>query len=318
MDMRSFDLVSALDAALETIRPAAEAKSLELHVELDRSDIVVAGDCARLQQVMWNLCSNAVKFTPSGGHVHVTLERRGSQAQIVVADTGRGIRPEFLPYVFDRFRQADSTTTRNAGGLGLGLAIVRYLVELHGGSVCAESAGENLGATFTVTLPVRVPVHDRRAGTQSASVPSIACVFGESQALHGVAVLIVDDDAETRDLLQAILGNAGAEAIVAASAKQAIEVFDRRRPDLIVSDISMPGEDGYSLIRRIRSRSAADGGLTPAVALTAHARADDRSRSLRAGFQYHLAKPFGAAELLAVVLSLVSGSDSAREEAVLT
>ncbi len=316
MEMASLDLASVVEAALETIRPAAEAKSLGLHVKLDRSDIIVAGDPARLQQVMWNLCANAVKFTPAGGHVHVTLERRGSEAHIVIADTGRGIRPEFLPFVFDRFRQGDSTTTRNFGGLGLGLAIVRYLVELHGGTVRAESAGENLGATFTVTLPVRVR-HNRRARPQPSGVPSIVSVLGESQALHGVAVLIVDDDGETRDLVQAILANAGAEALVAASARQAIEVFDRRRPDLIVSDIAMPGEDGYALIRRIRSRSAADGGLTPAVALTAHARADDRSRSLRAGFQYHLAKPIGAAELLAVVLSLVSGTDSARE-AILT
>jgi PAS domain S-box-containing protein len=314
MAMAPLDLASVVEAALETIRPAAEAKSVELRVNLEGSDIVVAGDPARLQQVMWNLCSNAVKFTPSGGQVHVTLERRGSEAGIVVADTGRGIRPEFLPFVFDRFRQADSATTRNFGGLGLGLAIVRYLVELHGGSVHAESGGENLGATFTVTLPVRVRApHDRRAPTERLSLPPVVAGFRESQALHGVTVLIIDDDGDTRELLQAILCNAGAEAIVAASAKQAIEVFDRRRPALILSDIGMPGEDGYALIRRIRNRSPEEGGLTPAVALTAHARADDRSRSLRAGFQYHLAKPVAAADLLAVVLSLVTGTSSARE-----
>jgi PAS domain S-box-containing protein len=314
MDMQPLDLAVVIEAALETIRPVAETKSIELQVKLDRSDIVVAGDPARLQQVMWNLLSNAVKFTPDGGHVHVSLERRASQAQIVVADTGRGIGPEFLPFVFDRFRQADSSTTRNVGGLGLGLAIVRYLVELHGGSVHAESEGENLGATFTISLPVRVRAgQDRRARTQPSAVKSVPRVATTSQALQGVGVLIVDDDAETRELLQAIVGSAGAEVMVAASAREAVDVFDRRRPDLIVSDVGMPGEDGYSLIRRIRSRSAADGGLTPAVALTAHARMEDRSRSLRAGFQYHLAKPADPAELVAVVRSFVDGSSSARE-----
>jgi CheY-like chemotaxis protein len=211
---------------------------------------------------------------------------------------------------------ADSGSARNSGGLGLGLAIVRYLVELHGGSVRAESAGEDLGATFTVCLPVaKRTVLDRRSSTRSSTNPSTASA--ESQSLYGIAVLIVDDDAETRELLQAIVSNARAEAIVTASAKEAFDVFERRRPDLIVSDIGMPAEDGYSLIRRIRSRSAADGGRTPAVALTAHARSDDRERSLRAGSQYHLAKPVAPAELLAVVRALV-GETGASREAVLT
>jgi PAS domain S-box-containing protein len=315
MDTQSLDLAPVIEAALETIRPAAEAKSVELRVNLDRSNVVVVGDPARLQQVMWNLLSNAVKFTPNGGRVQISLERGGSEARVVVADSGGGIAPEFLPFVFDRFRQADSSTARSSDGLGLGLSIVRYLVELHGGSVRAESAGEDLGATFTVSLPIAIRTgSDSRDSGRLSTVPST--VPGESRPLNGIAVLIVDDDAETRELLQAILASAGGQTLVAASAREAVEVFDRRRPDLIVSDIGMPSEDGYSLMRRIRSRSAEEGGRTPAVALTAHARSDDRDGSLRAGFQYHLAKPVAPAELLAVVRALVGETGAPREAAL--
>ena len=217
-----------------------------------------------------------------------------------------------------RFGFGPDGTTRNFGGLGLGLAIVRSLVELHGGSVRAESPGEDLGATFTVSLPIRMRAGEDRRGTALPSTaPSIGgAASSESQPLGGVTVLIVEDDAETRELLQAIVSNTGAEAITAASVRDAVGVFETRRPDLIVSDIGMPREDGYSLIRKIRSRAPVDGGLTPAVALTAHTRADDRNRSLRAGFQSHLSKPVDPAELVAVVRSLVGGTDAPREAAL--
>jgi CheY-like chemotaxis protein/anti-sigma regulatory factor (Ser/Thr protein kinase) len=308
MDVQSVALTTVIEAALDTIRPAAEAKAIELHVKLGSETVVVAGDPARLQQIVWNLVSNAVKYTPVGGHVHVTLERANSQAEIVVSDTGRGITPEFLPFVFDRFRQEDGGTTRTAGGLGLGLAIVKQLVDLHGGSVRAESGGENRGATFTVTLPVRAAQADRRQSTpalKSVPLPEASYAAAESPDLRGIRVLVVDDDLEARELLEAIMRSAGAEATTAPSAARALEILERNRPDLIICDIAMPDGDGYSLIQKLRSRTDAEGGRIPAVALTAYARNEDRKRSLLAGFQGHIAKPAEPTELLALIGSLV-------------
>jgi PAS domain S-box-containing protein len=307
MKIQPVALTPVIEAAVDTIRPSADAKAIGLHLVLDPARVLIAGDSARLQQIVWNLVSNAVKNTPKGGHVHVTLQRVKSQAEIVVSDTGRGISPDFLPFVFDRFRQENSGSTRTAGGLGLGLAIVRQLVDLHGGSVRAESGGENLGATFTVTLPIRA-VHPGRR--QPAPAPErvplgVAGAAAASTDLKGATVLIVDDELETRELLETIVRGAGAETMTAPSVAGALAILERRRPDLILCDIGMPREDGYSLIRRVRSRSAAEGGRIPAVALTAYARAEDRRRSLLAGFQSHMAKPAEPAALLALIGSLV-------------
>jgi CheY-like chemotaxis protein len=267
---------------------------------------VVAGDHARLQQIVWNLLSNAVKYTPKSGRILVSLEYTNSFAQIGVKDSGRGIESAFLPFVFERFRQADSSSTRAIGGLGLGLAIVRHLVELHGGTVDAHSDGENLGATFTVRLPIKA-VHIERRHAAPMPEPRVLDyrLSDDSPDLHDVMVLVVEDDNETRDLLTTLMNLAGAQALTAVSVVEALAILAQNRPDIVICDIGLPGEDGFSLIRKIRSRSASEGGRIPAVALTAFARAEDRMRALRAGFQTHLAKPVEPTELLAVVAALV-------------
>jgi PAS domain S-box-containing protein len=306
LTVESVALAPVIEAAIDTIRLAAEAKFIQLQVVLDSSEVVVSGDHARLQQIVWNLLSNAVKYTPKDGRILVTLEYTNSVAQITVKDSGRGIEPDFLPFVFDRFRQADSSSTRAIGGLGLGLAIVRHLVELHGGTADAHSEGANLGATFTVRLPIRAVQTDRRHGTPTPERSVPGDVLAEDPPdLHGVTVLVVEDDDETRDLLKTLMTLAGAQTITAVSAVEALAVLIKNRPDILICDIGLPVEDGYSLIRKIRSRSAAEGGRIPAVALTAFARTEDRTRALRAGFQSHLAKPAEPSELLAVVAALV-------------
>jgi CheY-like chemotaxis protein len=274
------------------------------------------GDPARLQQVVWNLLTNAVKFTPRGGRVQVRLERVNSQVEIAVADTGAGIPPEFLPHVFERFRQADQKTTRHHGGLGLGLAIVRHLVELHGGTISAESGGAGHGATFTVSLPV-APLHlweregERVRPATRDTLPSYEC----PERLDGLRVLVVDDEPDARELLSVGLGQCGAEVTVASSAREALEALAEVKPHVLVSDIGMPEEDGYELIRRVRALSAEAGGEVPAVALTAYARTEDRLRALREGYQMHVAKPVELAELVAVMSSLLrrGGSDSGKQ-----
>ncbi len=301
-------LKPVVEAAIDTMRPAALAKSIELQVVLDSADIVVLGDQARLQQIVWNLVSNAVKYTPRGGRVLVTLERTESMADVTVEDSGRGIAPAFLPFVFDRFRQADSSSTRTVGGLGLGLAIVRHLVDLHGGTVEASSEGENLGATFRIRLPIRAIHTTRRQTTPALKETNMSrAPTPESPLLdlHGLTVLVVDDDDETRDVLQTLIIVRGGRAITAASVAEALHLLARNHPDILVCDIGLPGEDGYSLIRQIRGLSAAEGGRIPAVALTAYARAEDRTRSLLAGFQSHVPKPAEPTELLAVIAALV-------------
>jgi signal transduction histidine kinase/ActR/RegA family two-component response regulator len=305
LDVQRVDLAAVVRAAIETIKPAADAKGIRLRAALDPLAIPVSGDPNRLQQVFWNLLSNAVKFTPRGGAVQILLERVNSQLEVSVIDSGEGIDPQFLPHVFDRFRQADATTTRSHGGLGLGLAIVRQLIELHGGVVRAKSAGRGQGATFIVQLPLTAVVPDRERPKQRHPASNVAAAPIEACAeIAGVTVVVVDDEPDARKLLRRLLEDCEANVFDAANAADALELVQSRRPDVLVSDIGMPGEDGYSLIRRLRGLPAEQGGATPAVALTAYARADDRVNVVLAGFQHHLSKPVEPAELIAVVASL--------------
>jgi CheY-like chemotaxis protein/anti-sigma regulatory factor (Ser/Thr protein kinase) len=266
-----------------------------------RDDVLLTADAQRLQQVFWNLLSNAVKFTPRDGEVLVTAAREQSRATVRVKDSGVGIPPEFLPHVFERFRQFDSSTRRAITGLGLGLAIVRHLTELHGGTVSASSDGHGKGAVFTVALPIaavqRLPVDDARAGVRrsQASAP---------QSLNGIRVLVIDDEDDARELLSRVLRDRGAEVVTAGSAAEAIDCVERTRPHVILSDIGMAGTDGYDLIQMIRSLPPDAGGRVPAIAVTAYSRAEDRLNALTAGFQQHVAKPVVAAELIAMVASL--------------
>lgn len=300
LDLRPVDLVPVVRAAIEAVQSAAEAREIRLEAAF-RPAGPVTGDPGRLQQIAWNLLSNAIKFTPEGGRVEVRLERVGSLVLITVTDTGKGISPEFLPHVFDRFRQAPGR--RPHGGLGLGLAIVRHIVELHGGTVEAASAGEGQGATFTVKLPVRPARIETR---DAAAVPPAVTreVLGHLEALRGVRVLVVDDDADTRELIAAVLGQQGADVRVSPSAREAVETLRSWRPDVLVSDIEMPDENGYELIRRVRALGREGGGRIPAVALTAYAQTADRSRALLEGFQLHVVKPVEPAEIAAAVASL--------------
>ncbi len=307
LEVMSVDPVAVVDAAIESVRLAAEAKGIHIRKTIDAGLMWVAGDAARLQQVIWNLLSNAIKFTPGGGILNVRLGRVGSQVEIAVADTGQGIAPEFLPYVFERFRQADGTTSRRYGGLGLGLSIVRHLVELHGGAVRADSGGEGQGATFTVSLPL-APKGHAVAGGVAAHAPAPAVIslqLDSPESLEGVKILLVDDEADTRELVRAVLEHCGAAVSTATSVAEALELLDRTRPDVLIGDIGMPGEDGYDLIRKIRALPAGRGRDVRAVALTAYARAEDRMRALREGFDTHVAKPMEMAELVAVVAGLV-------------
>jgi CheY-like chemotaxis protein len=266
----------------------------------------VLGDQNRLQQVMWNLLSNAIKFTPKGGLIRVGLERVESQIEMSVCDSGEGITPEFLPHVFDRFRQADASSTRRYGGLGIGLAIVKHLTELHGGSIRVESAGKGQGSTFTVSLPVRaMRAQDDAAFAPRRSEPSPALAMPDmSDHIAGVKVLVVDDEADSRALVRRLLEDCNARVTTASSANEALELTMSNPPDLIISDIGMPGEDGYSLIRRLRGLGPERGGNIPAIALTAYARSQDRMQSVLAGYQMHIPKPVEPAELITMVASL--------------
>ncbi|MFL6337165.1 MAG: PAS domain S-box protein [Pyrinomonadaceae bacterium] len=310
IDVRPVDPNTFIEAAVEAVRPAAEAKGVRLQKVLDTGTVSVSGDPVRLQQVVWNLLSNAIKFTPRGGRVQVRLERVNSHVEVAVSDDGAGIPPDFLPHVFDRFRQADQKTTRQHGGMGLGLAIVRHLVELHGGTVRAESGGEGQGATFTVLLPVAPVYHSDEEGARvHPAARSTLPTFELFDRLDGLKVLVVDDEPDTREMLKAGLGQCGAEVWVAASAAEALEAIEQAPPDLIISDIGMPGEDGYEMMRRIRRLPAEAGGRVPAIALTAYARVEDRMHALRAGYQMHVPKPVELAELAAVAASLAGRGD---------
>jgi PAS domain S-box-containing protein len=289
-------------AAIESVRPAAEAKEIRLIKVLDPVRTVVSGDPHRLQQVVWNLLNNAIKFTPKGGRVQVVLERINSHVELSVNDNGTGIEASFLPHVFERFRQADASTKRSFGGLGLGLSIVKQLVELHGGTVSAASPGEGQGATFTVRLPVASTLEEAVPTPQAA--PSHGADGLEQISLDGVKVLVVDDEPDSRDLVKRILGGCRATVITAGSAAQALQHFHKERPHVIVSDIGMPDQDGYEFMRTVRSLRREEGGQTPAAALTAYARPLDRRQALLAGYQSHVVKPADPAELVTVVASL--------------
>ncbi|MEO6593246.1 MAG: ATP-binding protein [Planctomycetota bacterium] len=299
LDVQPVELPVVIEAALDAVRSAADGRGIVLHHTFEQFTESVYGDPARLQQVVWNLLSNAVKFTPRGGRVQIDLARVGSTVQLSVMDTGHGIKPEFLPHVFERFRQADSSAAREHGGLGLGLAIVKQLVELHGGTVHAASGGEGKGATFTVALPVAA---QRVEKTQKAApvAASAASPEWDLPDLRGVRVLIVDDDPDARDLIQRVLEESGAEIAPAASAAEGLTVLSSGRVNVILSDIGLPGCDGYHFMREVRKR----GIRTPAAAITAFARSEDRTRALNAGYQTHIAKPVEPSELLATVAAL--------------
>ncbi len=299
------EMVKVVEAAIEAVRPACDAKGVRLQPVLD-SHATIVGDPDRLQQVVWNLLSNAMKFTPKDGRVQIALRRAQSYVELCVTDTGQGIDPSFLPHVFDRFRQGDASTVRMSGGLGLGLAIARSLVELHGGTISARSDGPGKGASFTVRLPT-APIRSESApaARDEEPVPK-GTIFECPPALEGLRVLVVDDEPETRELLRFVLEQCQAHVTTAGSAAQAMDTFQRGTFDMIMSDVGMPGEDGYSLLRRIRSLPADRGGAVPALALTAYARSEDRMQALRAGFDMHMAKPIDPGELLVIVDRLVA------------
>jgi len=306
LDVQPIDPVTTIEAAIDSLVPAAEAKRLRITKVIDTGVGAISGDADRLQQIIWNLLSNAIKFTPAGGRIQIRGERVNSHIEIVVSDTGIGIKPEFVPYVFERFRQADATATRAYGGLGLGLAIVRHLVELHGGQVTADSAGEGQGATFTVKLPL-LTVYQRESSEEPAH-PGAGDYLSQIESvdrLDGTRILAVDDEPDTSKLLKTMIEESGGEVTIATSADEALNVLARGKFDLIVSDIGMPGKDGYQFIQEVRSRPTNRGGTIPAVALTAYARTEDRLRALRAGYQMHVPKPIEYAELITVIASLV-------------
>ena len=307
LDVRPVDLIYIVNAAIDSIRPAADAKSIRLQAMLDPAAGPISGDADRLQQIVWNLLTNAVKFTPKGGRIQVKLQRVDSHVEIVVSDSGVGINKEFLPHVFDRFRQADASTTRIHGGLGLGLSIVHQLVDLHGGSVSVHSEGEGKGATFTITLPFVGVVNNEKefeSAPPASPSPDEVTTFDGLPSLQGLKVLVVDDEADTRELISEVLQEVGSEVITCRSVEEALVALEQHKPDILISDLGMPDEDGYSLISKIRALPSEQGGHIPAAALTAYARAEDRMRVLRSGFQFHLPKPVDSAELVTVVASL--------------
>ncbi len=292
---------------MASLRHSADAKGIRLREVLDPLAGPVRGDPGRLQQCFWNLISNAVKFTPKGGTVQVSLERVNSHLEVCVIDNGEGIKAEFLPHVFERFRQADASTSRRHAGLGLGLSIVKNLVELHGGTIRAKSAGEGHGATFCIELPVMV-VQTEAPGRSRQHPRSLSRKesFIDHPSLEGITVLAVDDEPDARELIKRVLEGCGAKVILAATAQEGLELLQKQRPDMLVSDIGMPNEDGYHFIKCVRALRSEDGGRTPAAALTAFARSEDRTRALCAGYQTHVAKPVEPAELTAVVASLAT------------
>ena len=305
LELRELDLHAIVTEAVESVRPDADARQIGIHEHLEPGAGAIAGDSARLQQVVWNLLTNAVKFTPPGGRVDIFLRRRHGHAEIVVADTGAGIRRDVLPHVFERFHQADRSITRRFGGLGLGLSIVKHLVELHGGVVTAESAGEGKGSTFSIVLPAGLaaaPTFERGAPPEPHHPVS----------LESMRMLVVEDEPDTRDFLKRLLETHGATVSTAASADEALAAFQQQRPDILISDIGLPDTDGYELMQRMRHAEGPHGSKVPAIALTAYARAEDRTRALRAGYQAHLAKPVEPAELLVTIASFAGLVDAHR------
>jgi signal transduction histidine kinase/ActR/RegA family two-component response regulator len=300
-DLRNVSLVGVVEAALDSVRPSLEAKAIRFEAKIT-PDITLACDGERLQQVVWNLLSNAIKFTPKGGTISLTIEHTASQVRLTVKDSGQGINPAFLSRIFQRFQQADGSHTRLHGGLGLGLAISRHIVELHGGTIEAESDGDGLGALFCVTLP-----RSTQKTTPSYAPPPLQRATDTSDVrseLAGLEILIVDDEHDARELFTTVLVACGAMVIVASSAREALSILAESRPHAIVSDLGMPGEDGVSFIRKVRAMKPEDGGTIPAIAVTAYARAEDRESALDAGFQLHIAKPFEPAELVESIATL--------------
>jgi CheY-like chemotaxis protein len=343
--MRTLNLANVVRAACDAVRPVAEEKQLALECQFVADDDRIEGDGDRLQQVVWNLLNNAAKFTPAGGRIDVRLDRMGSNLRLRVSDTGRGISPNFLPYVFDRFRQADASSTRAHGGLGIGLTIVRHIVELHHGVVNAESAGDGKGATFIVTLPALAPAavsavtpddapraapataESGTTASDNGNPPGPAAGIGaeapsedglapqgasRTADLSGLRIIVVDDEPDARDVIARILARAGARTTSAASVREALAAITSERPDIIVSDIAMPTEDGYDLIRILRELSPTLGSPIPALALTAYAREEDRARCLSAGFEAYLSKPVNPAELLGVIAHLAAAHPSSN------
>jgi CheY-like chemotaxis protein len=309
VELREVEPSSVISGALEVIRPVAEAKQVVLVSALDAAVTTVMADPDRLQQVIWNLLTNAIKFTPKGGRVEIRSQRIDSGIEIVVADTGQGIDGDFLPYVFDRFRQADTSSTRTHGGVGLGLAIVRHLTELHGGTVFAASEGKGKGATFIIHLPVPgVPANSSTIAVRKENTEARRESHPEDiEILKGVRVLVVEDESVDREVLSASLVHFGATARASATAAEGLSELDGFRPDVLVADIGMPIEDGYSLIRKIRARPVDHGGLTPAIALTAYAGNVNKQRALGTGYQKHMTKPADPNELARTILSLAKG-----------
>ncbi len=305
LDVQSVSLNEVINAAIDAVRPSADAKRLRLRATLDAKLAPIRGDPNRLQQVLWNLLTNAVKFTPPDGRIDITLERLNSHVEISVEDSGIGIKPEFLAFVFDRFRQADASTTRKHGGLGLGLSIVKHLVELHGGTVRVKSPGEGQGTTFIVAFPVSVIRTEQSARPERPAFEELGPISLQLPSLTGVTALVVDDELDSRTLVGRLIEERGGRAILASGTAEALEVLSRERVSVIVSDVGMPDRDGYTFIRQVRKANLLGLGRMPAIALTAYARAEDRQRALLAGYQMHLAKPIEPSELIAGIASLV-------------
>ena len=309
LDLHPLNLAPIVDAALDALRPTADAKGIRLQTRFFPEECLVKGDPNRLRQVIWNLLSNAIKFTQRGGGVNIRLDCVEQTARLTVRDTGDGISAEFLPYVFDRFRQAEASISRKQGGLGLGLAVVRHLVELHGGTITAESEGLGKGSAFTVDLPLAQERRDpARAEERRREVDRRRSRSGRVR-LDGLHVLLVEDDDDSRKLIGTMLKRYGARVTSTKSAKEALSVFDGELPDLLISDIGMPDEDGYELIRKLRSAPPDKGGLTPAIALTGYASRKDRERALGAGYQQHMAKPVEQSDIISAIAALVGRGD---------
>ena len=313
LDIEDVDLASVVAEAIDTVQRDADGKRIAITRELDKAVGMIAGDAARVQQIIWNLLANAIKFTPEGGQISVRLAKVGSGAEITVADTGVGIRPEFLPHIFDRFQQADQSITRRFGGLGLGLSIVKHLVDLHGGSVSADSAGIGQGATFTIMLPSSTGATVMAGRSDAVAKEPVQ----PRDSLSGIRILVVEDEPDTCEFLDRFLRGYGAEVVIAHSAAEALSRIDGDKVDIVISDIGLPDVDGYDLMNHIRSLPASAGGATPAIALTAYARTADRTRAFRAGYQAHLSKPIEPTELFATISSFAGLIDGRRRDAEL-
>ena len=311
LKLEPIDLISVIEATIDVVRPSIEAKEIELDVFYAVGLKPIKGDPDRLQQIFWNLLSNAIKFTPYRGKINIHVRREASDVKIEVSDSGQGINREFLPFIFERFRQADSSYTREVGGLGLGLAIVRHLVELHGGTISASSGGEDCGSTFTVTLPApaeEIPLSNGNSETKTAQRAE------EEKLPDGVHILIVEDDADSREMLKVMFGQYNMKITTAASAAEGLQIIKQTQPDILISDVGLPGEDGYEFIQKVRQLSPENGGEIPAIALTGYASLQDRSRALEVGYQAHLAKPVNLDKLLGLVRKLLTGNKQTNKD----